>query len=199
MKEFDNFLPIQLTPSHVIQFLYCARFTWFEHVLAIPQYEEKNYKVMRGRHLHTEKLERNKDYLRKRLGVKRKWLDQYMSADGLRGRIDEVLELNDATLAPLDYKFAEWKEKIFNTYKLQLYCYAFLIEQNFQRKVNKGFLVYIRSKNKVIEVNIPDSAKSQIKESVKAIGHIIDNNYFPKATKYKGRCVNCTYRNLCIK
>ena len=57
-----------LTPSHIIEYLFCPRFTYFEYVLAIPQYEENDYKVMRGRHLHDERLERNKDYLRKRLG-----------------------------------------------------------------------------------------------------------------------------------
>lgn len=58
-----------LTPSHIIEFLYCPRFTFFEYVLSIPQYEEKNYKVMRGRDLHDKKLEENKEYLRRRIGA----------------------------------------------------------------------------------------------------------------------------------
>jgi CRISPR-associated exonuclease Cas4 len=190
---------ITLTPSHIIEYLYCPRFTYFEYVLAIPQYEEKNYKVMRGRELHDRKLEENKDYLRKRIGVKDKHLDQYLSNDFIRGRVDEVLHLNDDSLAPLDYKFAEFKDKIYETYLTQLYCYAWLIEENFEKEVNKGFLVYTRSKNKLVEVSISAEHKQLVKKAAQEIEKIIGENIFPKATKYKKRCLNCTYRNICIQ
>lgn len=188
-----------LTPSHLIEYLFCPRFTYFEYVLQIPQYEEKDYKVMRGRHLHDERLEQNKDYLRRRLGVVNKYLDQYLTNDHIRGRIDEVLELADGTMAPLDYKFAEYKDRIYETYRTQLYCYAWLIEENFDRKVTRGYLVYTRSRNKVLEVPIGETEVREIREAADAIYRIIDQNFFPKATKYKARCVTCTYRNVCIR
>ncbi|GGW84463.1 CRISPR-associated protein Cas4 [Salegentibacter mishustinae] len=186
-------------PSQIIEYLYCPRYTYFEYVLRIPQYEEKFYKVNRGREIHNEKLERNKEYLRKKIGVDNKWIDQYLGIDGLRGKVDEVLELNDGFYAPLDYKFALWKDKVYDTYKQQLYCYAVLIEKTFNTRVEKGFLVYTRSKHKLVEVPIPVEAKQEIKTSMKKMLDIIEQNKFPKATKFKKRCVNCTYRNICIK
>ena len=188
-----------LTPSHIIEYLFCPRFTYFEYVLAIPQYEEKNYKVMRGRELHDKKLEENKEYLRKRIGAVEKHTDQYLTNTLIRGRVDEVLLLADGTMAPLDYKFAEYKDKVYETYLTQLYCYAWLIEENFHRKVEKGFLVYTRSKNKLIEVPIVEENKQMVRDAAKSIEAIIDRNIFPKATKYKKRCLNCTYRNICIQ
>lgn len=188
-----------LTPSHIIQYLFCPRFIYFEYVLAIPQFEENNYKVMRGRELHDKKLEENKEYLRKRIGVSEKFLDQYLTNDLIRGRLDEALVLTDETMAPLDYKFAEYKDKVYETYKTQLYCYAWLLEDNFQKEVNKGFLVYTRSKNKVIEVPITKEDKELVKKAAEAIALIIDKNIFPKATKHKKKCLNCTYRNICVK
>jgi CRISPR-associated exonuclease Cas4 len=137
---------MNLTPSHIIEYLYCPRFTYYEYVLAIPQYEEKNYKVQRGRELHDRKLEENKDYLRRRIGAVEKHLDQYLTNNLLRGRVDEVLMLSDGTMTPLDYKFAEWKDKVYETYQTQLFCYAWLIEENFDKPVTKGYLVYTRSK-----------------------------------------------------
>lgn len=190
---------ISLTPSHIIQHLYCPRFTYFEYVLAIPQYEARNYKVMRGRHLHDERLEQNKGYLRRRLGVTARHDDQYLTNELLRGRVDEVLELRDGTMAPLDYKFAEYKDKVFNTYKTQLFCYAWLIEDNFRRPVQRGFLVYTRSQNKVVEVPVREEDKAEVRAAAEAIRNIIDKNTFPRATKYKRRCLTCTYRNICIK
>jgi CRISPR-associated exonuclease Cas4 len=188
-----------LTPSHIIEHLFCPRFTYFEYVLGIPQFEEKNYKVIRGREVHDEKLERNKEYLRSRLGVTRKYTDQYLGNQLIRGKVDEVLELQDNTMAPLDYKFAEFKDKVYDTYRTQLYCYAWLIEENFHKKVNKGYLVYTRSKNHVEEIIITEESKDEVKKAADGILQIIEMNLFPKATKFKKRCVDCTYRNICIK
>lgn len=186
-------------PSQIIEYLYCPRFTYFEYVLRIPQQEDKFYKVQRGREIHDKKLEQNKAYLRKKIGVKNKHLDQYLGMQGLRGKVDEVLELKDGCFAPLDYKFAQWKGKVYETYKQQLFCYAVLIEKNFDVNVNKGFLVYTRSKHKLVEVEITIEDKKKIQESMKAMTLIISKNKFPKATNYKKRCLNCTYRNICIK
>jgi CRISPR-associated exonuclease Cas4 len=190
---------ITLTPSHIIQYLYCPRFTFFEYVLGIPQFEEKNYKVVKGREIHDQKLEQNKNYLRKRIGVTDKYLDQYLTNDLIRGVIDEVLVLEDGTMAPLDYKFALYEDKIYETYRTQLYCYAWLIEDTFEKKVEKGYLVYTRSQHKLIEVQIKDSDKEDVKYAAREIEKIIGGNIYPKATKYKSRCVNCTYRNVCTR
>jgi CRISPR-associated exonuclease Cas4 len=190
---------ISITPSHIIQYLYCPRFTYFEYVLAIPQYETRHYKVMRGRHLHDERLEQNKGYLRRRLGVVRRYDDQYLTNALLRGRIDEVLELQDGTMAPLDYKFAVYEETVFNTYKTQLFCYAWLIEENFGRPVRRGYLVYTRSQNKVVEVSVEPGDVEQVKKAAGSIGQIIDGNIYPRATRDKRKCLACTYRNVCIR
>lgn len=191
-------MEISLTPSHIIEYLYCPRFTYFEYVLCIPQHEEANYLVMRGRSLHDQRLEQNKDYLRKRIGVIDKKVDQYLTNKLMRGRIDEVLILQDGTAAPLDYKFAEFKDKVYETYKTQLYCYAWLIEENFGKYVTRGFLVYTRSRNKLVEVPISNRDKACVKNAAADIHEIIEENRFPKATKFKKRCLSCTYRNICI-
>ncbi|MFA0960367.1 CRISPR-associated protein Cas4 [Roseivirga sp. BDSF3-8] len=190
---------ISITPSHIIQYLYCPRFTWFEYVLTLPQYEEKQHKVMRGRELHDRKLEENKGYLRKRIGVKDKQEDIYLTNGLLRGRVDEVLTLQDDTLAPLDYKFARYEGKLYDTYKTQLYCYAWLIEENYGGEVNRGYIVYTRSKNKLLEVPVARKDVEKVKAAADSIRTIIGGKTYPKATKYKKRCLSCTYRNVCTQ
>lgn len=190
---------ISLTPSHIIEYLYCPRYTYFEYILRIPQNEEKYHKVMRGRDLHLQRSRQNVGYLRKRIGVEEKKLDQYLTNDLLRGEVDEVLWLKDGSMAPLDYKFAVYKDRIFDTYRTQLYCYAWLIQENFRKTVHRGFLVYTRSKNRLIEIPVEDAHIDKVKNATKEIQEILSLNKFPKATKYKRRCVNCTYRNICTK
>lgn len=188
-----------ITPSHIIQHLYCPRFTYFEWVLRIPQNEEKFGKVLRGRRLHDERLERNKGYLRKRLGVVERFDDQYLAQADLRGRVDEVLCLADGTLAPLDYKFAHYEDRIYATYRTQLYCYALLIELHFNKPVRRGFLVYVRSNCKVVEVPIEPEDKMAIQRTADAIRTVVEENRFPRATPDKKKCLICTYRNVCIR
>ena len=190
---------ISLTPSHIIQHLYCPRFTWFEHVLKIPQYEERHFKVMKGRKIHELKTVQNKSYLRKRLNTKAKYIDQYLTNDLLRGRIDEILEVNEGYLSPLDYKFAEYKGIVYETYRTQLYCYAWLIEENFGKKVRKGYIVYTRTDNRIEEIPVTEGDIEQVKTHAAEISRIISGNIYPKATKIIKRCVSCTYRNICTK
>lgn len=187
-----------LTPSHIIEYLYCPRYTYFEYVLCIPQYEEKYYKVTKGRLVHEQKARQNTEYLRRKIGAKAKSVNQYLCNDYLRGEVDEVLELNNGEMAPLDYKFAEYKDRVYDTYKTQLICYAVLIEHNYNATVNKGFLVYTRSKNRLIEIAICDLDKKKILSVRDAIHEILEKNYYPKATKYKKRCLICTYKNICL-
>ncbi len=190
---------LSITPSQIIEFLYCARYTYYEYVLMIPQFEEKYHKVMRGRELHLERARQNVDYLRKRIGVTDKKLNQYLTNDLLRGEVDEVLWLKDGTMAPLDYKFARYEGKVYETYQTQLYCYAWLIRENYGREVNQAYLVYTRSQNKLVKIDVEEAHIRKVKKAAQQINEIITRNLYPKATKYKKRCVNCTYRNICIK
>lgn len=188
-----------ITPSHILEYLFCPRFTYFEYVLNVPQNQDKFYKVKKGRDIHEKKSRENIDYLRRSIGVVDKKINQYLTSDVLRGEVDEVLTLEDGSMAPLDYKFAEYKDRIFDTYKTQLYCYALLIESNYQKEVNKGYLVYVRSKNKLVEIEIGQKQKDKVKSDIKSIATIIEGNVYPNATRYKKRCLTCTYRNICTK
>lgn len=192
-------MKISLTPSQIIEYLYCPRFTYFEYVLRIPQYENRHFKVTKGREIHEQKARQNIEYLRQRIGVKRKWMNQYMTNELLRGEVDEVLLLGDGTMAPLDYKFARYEGKIYQTYQRQIYCYAWLIEDNFDCKVTKGYIIYTRSKNKLIEVPVKQNDIEKVKQAALEIQAILVKNKYPRATKVKRRCVSCTYRNICTQ
>lgn len=190
---------LSITPSHIIQYLYCPRFTYFEYVLRVPQFEEKNFKVLQGRTVHELKALQNKDYLRQRIGVREKQLNVYLTNGLLRGEVDEVLFLNDGSAAPLDYKFAKWEDRLYDTYRTQLICYAWLIEENFGLRVTRGYLVYVRSKNHLEEVPIAVGDLEQVQTAAQNIREIMEKNFYPNGTKVRKRCEHCTYRNICTQ
>ena len=169
--------------------------------LKIPQQEGKRYKVEKGRRIHEKKSSHNTNYLRKKIGVVDKKTNQKLISDkySIHGEVDEILFLENGTAAPLDYKFARYKKRIFKTYKYQAVMYAMMIEDNFDCDVNQAFIVYTRSKNKLIKINITEGDKKEVKNILNEVIKIIDSNYFPQKTKYNKRCQDCCYRNICIK
>lgn len=188
---------INLTPSDIIEHLFCPRFTYFQRMLHIAQHEGRHFKVQKGRAIHAQKTQVNPGYLRRKLGVTAKQSNQYLSNQTLRGEVDEVLFFARHQAAPLDYKFARYEGKTYDTYKYQLYCYAWLIEDNYGVEVSQGFLVYTRSRNHLVTIPIDQKAKALIKSTAEEIAQLVDKNIFPKATRSKKRCVNCTYKNIC--
>jgi CRISPR-associated exonuclease Cas4 len=192
---------ISITPSLMIEYLFCPRFIYFMEVLKIPQHEDLRYKVQKGRVVHTQKSLRNMDYKRKKLGVVDKKTEEKLASSTYRihGIIDEILFLHDNTASPLDYKFAEYKGKLFKTYKMQSILYGLLIKENYNRDVRKGYVVYTRSNHHIEEIVFREKDIKQAVSLVNDILKIIELNYFPGPTKSKRRCTDCCYRTICIK
>jgi CRISPR-associated exonuclease Cas4 len=192
--------PITVTPSEVLEYLFCPRYIYFENVLGIPEHQEKRFKVERGRQVHVEKQIRNRAYLRKKLGVVKREFELYLAAPRyhLRGQIDEVLTLVGGTMAPLDYKFAEWKNQLYAGYRMQLVLYGLLIQENFGKPVQRGFLVYTRSQNFLLPVDIRPADYENAIDILREIIHITRTGYLPKRTPHKRRCIDCCYKNICV-
>ena len=189
-----------ITPSDVIEYLYCPRFIYFMKCLDIPQHEDERYKVMKGREVHEEKVRINREYLRKKLGCVAKDISVYLASSGLhlRGEVDEVLSFSDGTLAPLDYKFAEYKDWVFQTHKYQSALYALLIMENYGRPVNRGYVCYVRSHNLIKEVPFCSADLERAKDLVKEILQIILRGYYPKKRSSSAHCIDCCYKNICV-
>ena len=168
--------------------------------LSIPQHEEQRYKVLAGREIHEEKSKTNKEYLRKKLHCTKREMSVYLASRRycLKGVVDEVLFLKDGTLAPFDYKFAEYKKRLFRTHKIQSILYAILIKENFQCEVKKGYICYVRSKNLVKEISYRERDFQVALGMIGKVLKIIQLGYYPKGTRYLSKCVDCCYKNICI-
>ena len=194
----NNFVNIRTTD--IIEYMFCPRFIYYMNVLKIDRHEEKRFLVSKGRDIHELKMVRNKDYLRKSVGCVSKEIDVYLTSNKLHlvGRMDEVLTLSDNTRASLDYKFASYEEKLFKTLKTQQIVYSLLIEENYNCKVDKAFIVYVRSKNLLKQIDITQKDKENSLKIINDVFDIINRNHFPQATKNKLKCQDCTYKNLCF-
>ncbi len=167
-------------------------------MLDIPENQEKRFKVQKGRIVHEKVRKTNPAYFRKKLGVKDKKSDVYLASQfGIRGIVDEILFMGDGTAAPLDYKYAEFKNRTFKNHIFQLIFYAKLIEDNYNIPVKKGFIIYTRSKNRLVEIPIKDKDFSELKKIIDDMINIIQIGKYPKPTSVKQRCPDCCYKNIC--
>ncbi len=181
-------------------FIFCKRFIYFIKCLGIKEHLDNRYKVQKGLNIHDRRLRENKDYLRKRIGVIGKELNVPLVSKKyqVRGIIDEVLTLRDDTMAPLDYKFSSYKERIYDTYKAQLAAYALMFEEVYHSRVDRGYIVFCKDHYKVKEIKISKEDREDIQDLIQEF-ILIAKGYFPKAPRDGNKCLSCYYRNICIK
>lgn len=197
---FFNEYEYYITPSEIIEFKYCNRFTYFMKALGIQQYEEKRFKVRKGRELHDKREQENREYLRKKIGVTKKEIGVNLVSKlyGIRGKVDEVIWLSDGSLSFIDYKFAEYQEATFKTYKSQMILYALMLEEMYNINVEKSYIVYCRDGFKPKQIDIFEKEKMDIEKDIRNFIKVM-GGYYPKGTSHKSKCIDCCYRNICIK
>ncbi|OPY58882.1 MAG: PD-(D/E)XK nuclease superfamily protein [Syntrophorhabdaceae bacterium PtaU1.Bin034] len=199
-SELTTDTAISITASVLLEYLFCPRFIYFMNCLCIDQNEDKRYKVQKGREIHEGKLRKNIDYLRSRIGCVAKETDVFMASHEhhIHGIVDEVLTLADGTMAPLDYKYAEYHDGVFKTQRYQSVFYGLLIRENYGREVNRGYVCYIRSKNLLKEVPIGARDFDELKKMIAEIVDITQKGFYPRRTKSRNSCIDCCYRNICV-
>ena len=189
-----------ITPSEVLEHVYCPRFTWFMNVQNIPQHEETRFKVLKGRQVHQRRATENRDYLRRKIGAIKREINVYLGSPvlRLRGVVDEVLWLKDGSMAPLDYKYTESRESAFKTHETQILLYAMLIREVYQTSVNRGYVAYVRDGSQLLEVPVTDESIERMKLLIGEIFDIILSGRLPARTSSRLRCEDCCYKNICV-
>jgi len=190
-----------ITVTHVLEHLFCPRFNYFEYVLMIPERQERRWKVTKGREVHLERQKINRSYLRKKLGVVAREFDVPLTSAslGLRGVSDEVLTLDDGSMAPFDYKFAKAPKTIYRTHRYQAALYAMLIQEHYGKPVHRGFLCYTRSSHKLVTIDFTESTFRRASQFVSEVHQVISSGVLPMATTQANRCIDCCYQNICIR
>lgn len=168
--------------------------------LNIPQHEELRYKVLKGRGLHEKREKENREYLRKKIGCIGKEISIYVASPKVRvrGIIDEILTFADGSMSPLDYKYTEYKDYLFETHKVQSVLYAILIQATYKKPVNKGYICYVKDGVALKEVIYKEADFVYANEVVDEIFDVIIKGYYPKKTSWQNRCIDCCYKNICV-
>ncbi len=165
---------IQLSPNSLNLFLECPHCFWLDKNLGIkrpPPYPyalnsavdsllKEEFDTYRSKNLPHPLLKENN--IQAHLFPNQKLLNQWRdNFAGIRfydkdlkatlfGAVDDVLEFDDGSIAPLDYKSTgSTAAKVYDRFQLQLDTYAFLMERNGYKTPKKGYLAfYVVDKSK---------------------------------------------------
>jgi CRISPR-associated exonuclease Cas4 len=182
-----------LTVTDIKQWEYCQRVVYFERCL--PNIRPTTYLMKHGQALHQEQPRHAvRRVLPDELQGERLFSVRYHSPVlGLSGLLDEVIRTSDGQVIPVDYKSTQ---SVANNHKLQLACYALLIEAVEGVKVSFGY-IYLMPKRQTLRVAIDDALKQKARDTTGRIRAMVEREQIPPKATNANLCVGCEFRRFC--
>ncbi|MBW7883421.1 MAG: CRISPR-associated protein Cas4 [Caldilineaceae bacterium] len=181
------------------QYEYCPRIVYFSYCL--PGIRPQTYKMKAGIEYQdkTEELE------------KRRSLREYGLNDGIRhfhvpltserygcvASVDLVVEFEDETgrrLLPVDFKLS--RREPGRHFRLQLACYAMMLEESWGAPAPVGVL-YLIPLRRAVQVKLDARLRHDAQRKLAQIRDMIGRERMPKPTPQRGRCIDCEFRRFC--
>jgi CRISPR-associated exonuclease Cas4 len=177
------------------QWAYCPRIVFYNHIM--PVESKPTYKMEHGREAEDaiDRLER------------RRKLSEFGLSDGTRrfhvlctserleisGRLDLLIESPDG-IFPVDFKDTE--QRVHQNHITQLCGYALLLEERYERPVNRGF-IFLIPRDEIVAIQLTPERKAQTLGMLTAIRDALSRQLTPEPTNVRSRCEECEYRNFC--
>lgn len=184
--------------ADVLNHQYCARITWWWHVMGVPQ--RGTPKTRRGAEAHDRWTDReaHRRYEGKELRTQRKRLSLTLVSEGLglRGRLDALVESN-GQLIPWDEKNTTQPVTPWPGQRLQMGAYALLLEQAFPgRYVSYGVVDYlVDGTSATIDIDAP--LRTAVLETLDAMNEIRRTERLPPRAP-PTKCRDCVYAKMCL-
>lgn len=184
-----------ITVTDIVEYTYCPKFSYFQKVMEIPQFEKKRGTVLKGRQVHTEREKRNRGYLPAQFRGGKKFIERTFFSKKLNlvGKADQVI-LQDGHAVLYERKYS--KEFISDTLLVQLGLLAMLITEGTGEVCDKAIVEFIRSNNKQVEIPITPKILQFAKSQFDNFIDTVKNGEMP-FSRYSNKCVDCCYKRIC--
>lgn len=181
--------------NDIKQYFYCPRIVFYQY--SMPVEKKATWKMEQGK-IEEEKidqLEKRRKLSGYKLGEGKRQFHVWLSSErlGLTGKLDLLIDSSEG-LFPVDFKFTAGtphKNHIF-----QLCGYVLLLEECYQRQVDKGF-VYLILENDAMVFDLTPDLKEETAKALDEIRSMVDRERMPPPTPVRNRCTDCEYRNFC--
>lgn len=181
------------------QFAYCPRIVYYRYCLSRVQ--PMTFKMSAGIEAQerVESLEERRSLRAYGVsdGVRHFNVSVTSVALGLSGQIDLVVETGSGSerrLIPVDFKLS--RREPGRHFKLQLACYAMLLEEAWGAPAGEGY-IYLIPARRGLSVPITPRLRRDALSQVGQIRQMVLSEQMPEPTKSRSRCVDCEYRRFC--
>ncbi|MFH1307929.1 MAG: CRISPR-associated protein Cas4 [archaeon] len=107
---------------------------------------------------------------------------------GLRGKIDRVKF--ESSITPYEIKT---RAGIYDSDKIQLAAYALLLEEEFNKKIEKGFIEHLEGSEEIL---LTEELKNKVLEIADKIRKMKDS---PEMPSNFNKCNSCFFKNKCFE
>lgn len=177
------------------QWAYCPRIVFYNQVM--PVEKKSTYKMQHGRAAEEaiDRLEKRRKLREFGLADGTRSFHVWCSSDtlGLSGKLDLLIE-SPLGLFPVDFKATE--QTVHANHVVQLCGYALILEEQFRRPVERGY-IFLIPHDEVVPIELNSERKAACRALLGQIRHVIAKEKTPKATEVRARCLNCEYCNYC--
>ncbi len=181
------------------QYEYCKRIVYYQYCL--PGVRPVTYKMTAGiaEQDRVAGLEERRSLRAYGIASGERHFNVSVRSDklALNGQIDMVIETSDGGhphLLPVDFKLS--RREPGRHFKLQLACYALLLEEDRGLPVHTGAIYLILTK-KVIQVPITQRLRDDALRYLLEIRTLLQAQRMPPPTLQRSRCVDCEFRRFC--
>lgn len=179
------------------QYCFCPRIPYFYIVRSIKPYEQPWVKQGIDEHIRQQMLMKRRNLSRfniNNIGFIKDNVELYSEKLNLHGICDAVIETAEASFV-LEFKNSSYY-KISLATSVQLAAYAMLYEENFNKHVEKGFVLY-GTKAKILEIKIDQELKDRTLDIRDKILETIKRSYIPNSPADETKCSQCEFFNFC--
>lgn len=114
---------------------------------------------------------------------------------GLTGKPDRIEKTEDGRTRVLEYKSGSAPKEPYSNHKIQLACYALLLEERRGYKVKEGVISYSDGKR---VVRITRSLKRKAKKKIEMVKKVKSEGFKPKRNHSNpAKCKKCEYKWVC--
>lgn len=184
--------------SDILNHLYCARITWWWHVLGVPQ--RGTIKTADGQRMHEEwsRREAQRRYEGGSLRVRRKLLGLRLVSHrlGLKGTLD-ALVTDEERVVPWDVKNTTEPTRPWPGQVVQMGAYAMLLEEALGvGPVEFGVVSYEQSRT-TIRIDIDDVLRRHVLALLDDMNDVRATERMPDRAP-PAKCRDCVYAKICV-
>lgn len=177
------------------QYCFCPRVVYFQYIFKLKVPTPLWVKQGLDYHQRERLLSKSRTLKRYNVEAGKIEFDLILKSEkfGIHGLADAVVFLPNEALV-VEFKLACIKPT--KGQELQITAYALMIEEQYQIKVDTGYISY-GTNGKVHKIAITEKLKEKLKKAIRQIGLMQNKQYMPDSSASQAQCEQCEYINFC--